>query len=236
MQDNQLKYIKLWVDSLKILDALTDEQAGKLFKAMYHHNTGKKLNLDPLINIAFIQFKNQFERDAEAYKTKCVVNMENGKKGGRPKNPNNPVGYSETQITQANPNNPKKKKKKKIKNKNKNNTLLESFNPKDRHAVKLIIDHREDMNKPITKRGVDMLLKKLDYYAKHNDITFDDALDFWLGEKWQGIDVDYKYPFRTVEKKEKSFAQIANEMPNPWDEHGNLIAYDDNGKRLEVLQ
>jgi hypothetical protein len=87
--------------------------------------------------------------------------------------------------------------------------LINQFDDELRPSVELIIEHRTQMNKPITKRGIDMLIKKLKAYAEHWDISNRDALDFWLGENWQGIDVEYKYPFRKTDKdKPQSFAEI----------------------------
>ena len=91
----------LHTDSLNILDILTDEQAGKLFKAIKNYQNGVKQDLDFGINIAFMQFENQFKRDEEKYESVVERNKINGSKGGRPKNPtepketqNNPVGLS----------------------------------------------------------------------------------------------------------------------------------------------
>lgn len=99
-------------DSLNILDILTDEQAGKLFKAIKNYQNGVKQELDFGINIAFVQFENQFKRDEQKYESVVERNKINGSKGGRPKNPtepketqNNPVGLLETQN---NPSEPKK--------------------------------------------------------------------------------------------------------------------------------
>lgn len=99
-------------DSLNVLDILTDEQAGKLFKAIKNYQNGVPQELDFGINIAFVQFENQFKRDDEKYESVIERNKINGSKGGRPKNPtepketqNNPVGFLETQN---NPTEPKK--------------------------------------------------------------------------------------------------------------------------------
>jgi hypothetical protein len=99
-------------DSLNVLDILTDEQAGKLFKAIRNYQNGVPQELDFGINIAFVQFENQFKRDEEKYESVVERNKINGSKGGRPKNPtepketqNNPVGLLETQN---NPTEPKK--------------------------------------------------------------------------------------------------------------------------------
>ena len=89
-------------DSLGILDELTNEQCGELFKAIRDYQNGKEIKVSAIIKIAFVPFKAQFERDEEKYETIVKRNKANGSKGGRPKNP---VGYLETQT---NPNKPKK--------------------------------------------------------------------------------------------------------------------------------
>ena len=61
-------------DSLNILDELTDNQAGMLFKAIKDYQLGNELNLDILIKVAFSPFKNQFERDAVKYENLCEKN------------------------------------------------------------------------------------------------------------------------------------------------------------------
>lgn len=55
-------------DSLDILDELTDEQAGKLFKAIScYQKTGQISQDDQLVKIAIVPFINQFKRDEEKY-------------------------------------------------------------------------------------------------------------------------------------------------------------------------
>lgn len=105
-------------DSLCILDRLSDEQAGKLFKAIRDIQNGIEPTDDILIQIALEPFVHQFKRDDTKWHDTAERNAKNGAKGGRPRqhtdneqtqtNPKNPVGYSETQITQANPSEPKK--------------------------------------------------------------------------------------------------------------------------------
>lgn len=93
------------IDSLDILDDLTDEQAGMLFKAIKAHQKGEDLELSPIVKIAFSPFKNQFARDDEKYQKIVERNKNNGLKGGRPKtqdNPKKPTGLN------GNPDNPSK--------------------------------------------------------------------------------------------------------------------------------
>jgi hypothetical protein len=113
----------LHLDSLSVLDELTNEQAGILFKAIRDYNLGKEPELDFAMRMAFIPFKNQFERDLEKYNNTCERNRNNGSKGGRPKKP------TETQETQVVFEKPKKADNKNDNdNKNKNKFIIPTFN------------------------------------------------------------------------------------------------------------
>ena len=71
------KSFQLYKDTLKILDRLTDEQAGKLFRAIVDYNNGETPNLDETLSLVFFPFENQFIRDVGAYINKCEINKEN---------------------------------------------------------------------------------------------------------------------------------------------------------------
>jgi hypothetical protein len=87
------KSFLIHIDSLKILEKMTDEQAGVFIKKIYEYqNTGSIKDLDFAMEMAIIPFLNQFERDNEKWKIKAEANKQNGSKGGRPK----------TQINQDN--------------------------------------------------------------------------------------------------------------------------------------
>jgi hypothetical protein len=92
----------LYVDMLEVLDELTDEQAGQLFKEIKNYTNPNKptglSGLSGLLKAIFVPFKNQIDRDEAKYENICLRNSQNGKKGGRPKNPK----------TQTNPNKPRK--------------------------------------------------------------------------------------------------------------------------------
>jgi hypothetical protein len=104
----------------ELMEGLSDEQAGKLIKAIGKFNSGNKVSInDPLVNGIFLAIKRDFILQTENYEKKVKANRENGSKGGRPKKPNetesnpiNPMGYLETQH---NPQNLKDKDKDKDK-------------------------------------------------------------------------------------------------------------------------
>ena len=78
----------LHVDSLDVLSDLSNEQAGKLFKAMLAFHRGEEIDLDPLTKMAFSFFKNQFIRDNEKYIKTCEARAQAGSKGGKQKQQN----------------------------------------------------------------------------------------------------------------------------------------------------
>lgn len=84
----------LYIDSLEILSELSDEEAGKLFKAIYDLQTLGTIPADKTTKLLLLSFKNQFARDNEKYDKQVERNKTNGRKGGRPKTQNNPVGLS----------------------------------------------------------------------------------------------------------------------------------------------
>jgi hypothetical protein len=108
-----------WFDAFE--NRLTDEQVGKLMKAIGRWKNGQDLiSDDTKVEGMLILLEKDLNDMVEEYNRKCEINRENGKKGGRPNktqhNPENPLGYLETQmvlakptLTQPNPENLKEK-------------------------------------------------------------------------------------------------------------------------------
>ena len=80
----------LYLDQLKHINKLSDEQAGKLIKGIYQYETYNETPCfdDPLVDIVFGFISDQLERDRIKYEEKCSQNRENGSKGGRPRKAN----------------------------------------------------------------------------------------------------------------------------------------------------
>lgn len=117
-------YFMVYMDSSSIIDELTDEQSGQVFKALFHWNKHEELpqNLDFGLRMVCLPFVNQFKREMEAYERRVARNRENGKYGGRksqiskespeeekpkieePKQTEiNPLGSLGSEITQSEP-------------------------------------------------------------------------------------------------------------------------------------
>lgn len=91
---------------------LTDEELGRLFRAMMHYAFLEELpDLQGREAGTFDMVQVSIDADFESYRKRCAANAENGKKGGRPPkakpietegNRKNPLGYLETEETQTN--------------------------------------------------------------------------------------------------------------------------------------
>lgn len=82
MAENRKSFI-LHIDSLDIIDELTDEQAGQLFRAIKAYQKNEPIELNQIVKIAFSQFRNQFVRDEEKYKQKSEQAAKAGSIGGK---------------------------------------------------------------------------------------------------------------------------------------------------------
>ena len=149
----------LHLDSLSVLDELTNEQAGILFKAIRDYNLGKEPELDFAMRMAFIPFKNQFERDLEKYNNTCERNRNNGSKGGRPKKP------TETQKTQV-----VFEKPKKADNKNDNDNNKENIYRAFKH-LSISIEEFNKLCIDYTKQQVDDILDQIENYSQNKKFS-----------------------------------------------------------------
>ena len=84
MSANKKSFL-LHIDSLDILDDLTNGQAGVLFKAIKAYQKNENFDLDSIVKVAFSPFKNQFNRDNEKYIKTCESRAIAGSKGGKQK-------------------------------------------------------------------------------------------------------------------------------------------------------
>lgn len=113
--------MKVFTDFEQTISPLTDEEKGRLFVAMLRYTaTGESPEFSGNERFLWPAAKVQIDRTAKEYENIVERNRENGKKGGRPKkadgfsdNPNNPVGFLETQKSQEKKREEKKRKEKK---------------------------------------------------------------------------------------------------------------------------
>ena len=99
MRDSIIFYLSHY----EVVKQLSNEQFGKLYRALFELALGNEIEIDDDIKIPFGFIKNQMIVDKSKYDNKCLKNKENGKLGGRPKQnateenekPKKPNGFSE---------------------------------------------------------------------------------------------------------------------------------------------
>lgn len=95
----------VYKDWREVLNDFDDKQYRELMEAIFDLGFEKKETAtSPLVKVAMKLIKPQILRDWEKYGERCNRNRANGLQGGRPKiqkNPENPMGYSETQKTHS---------------------------------------------------------------------------------------------------------------------------------------
>lgn len=167
----------LYKDSKAIIDLLSDEQAGKLFKSIFQYvedRTELETN-DGMLKIAFTQIKVTLERDLIKYKKIVERNKENGKKGGRPTNKD-----KETQSIHSEPNKPSGL----------------NGNPKEPKKADSVIDNGIDIDSDIDndnkkskpkKRFTKPNLKELELFCKENSYAIDCSyfIDYYESNGWK---------------------------------------------------
>lgn len=80
------KSFVLYMDNSIIIDQLSDEEAGKLFRSIFEYQkngTEPDFSSDPVLSMAFAMFKMTLDRDAKKYEARCERNRINGRKGGK---------------------------------------------------------------------------------------------------------------------------------------------------------
>lgn len=102
-----MSYIKVFRDISGTVDMLSDDEAGRLFKALLHYGNGAEDELPGQEKLVFSMLRAQIDRDEKEYREFCDKQRANGLKGGRPKkprvideNPENPTVFLETQKSQ----------------------------------------------------------------------------------------------------------------------------------------
>ena len=189
--ENRKSFI-LHFDSLDVIEELTDEQAWKLFKKMKsYHSRNTYDPKDKLIDILFIQFKNQFDRDIQKYDKTCERNKNNigkrwnredtkntsGKSGIKPDTKNT---YNDSKSDSDNDND--------IKNKSDNKTIQSLTVVVEKSELELLLidfkKSRAKLRKPMTDKAMQLLLKKLSEYSEAEQIAM---LEEAIEKGWQSV-------------------------------------------------
>jgi len=178
----QNKSFILHKDSLSVLNKLSDEQAGKLFKSIFIYQTDNILPEDAFTSIIFEPFLNQFKRDEEKYQNVVERNKINIAKRWNKPNTKNTTGKTgipkDTKNTDSD-----SKNKNKSDSDNKND--LPIFINKD--LFNAFVEMRIKIKKPLTEVATDLLIKKLTKFEGKQVGLANQALENSIESSYQGI-------------------------------------------------
>jgi hypothetical protein len=100
-------YIQLYYDFIEATEALSDEECGRLVRAMVEYGRSgvvPEAALVGSVRCIFPTFRLQLDRDSRAYEARVLQNAINGRKGGRPRKDENdeinPTVILETEKSQ----------------------------------------------------------------------------------------------------------------------------------------
>lgn len=226
----------LYKDFKSTIDLLSDEQAGKLIKAVFSYVNGRVEPVfdDGMILIAFNILKTQLERDLQKYKTIAKRNQINGAKGGRPKNnpdeenkPKKPSGLNE---------NPTKTQKPKKADSVRDSVSDSDSDKKDKNLYSPDKTINDDLNIAI-KYIVDYLNNKLGSKYSHKTKTTRDLIKARFNEGRTIEDfiyvIDNRYDKWHNDKKMVEFLRPATLFSNKFE--GYLNVQEDTNKKFKYF-
>lgn len=167
----------LYLEQKEILDMLTDEEAGKLIKAIFEYeNTGTIPKLDKSLQLAFIPIKSSLDRNKEKYEKVVERNKKNiekrwqkedtkntSGKSGKKENTKNTDNDNERDSDNEHDNESDSKKEKIKKRKTFDDIFSENhFSEELENTIKDFIDMRKTIKKPMTTKALELLIKNLE--------------------------------------------------------------------------
>ena len=102
VKDNKNSFV-LYKDQEEIFQAVTNEQAGKLIKAVFQYSRGEAPKLDATLSLVFISIKQTLKRDAAKWNETCKKRRDAGSLGGKARvaNQANATFAKQNQANQA---------------------------------------------------------------------------------------------------------------------------------------
>ena len=183
----------LYTEQKAVIDKLTDEQAGKLIKAIYAHETGEEMELDAILDLVITPFLTVLEKDKEKYEEKCEKRAQAGAKGGKQRVANQ-ANATFAKQTQANDN--------KIKQTQANQADNDNEYDNDNDFKKENIKRKSTTQ---AKAFVKPTVEEVKAYCveRKNNVSPDKFIDFYESKGWligKNPMKDWKACVRTWEK------------------------------------
>ena len=209
MEDNQNNATKkesfvLYSAQKELIDILSDEEAGQLFKGIFKYANGEIPKLKGAVHMAFISIRQQLDRNAEKYEAKKEKLRLNGLKGGRPKKnniTNKPNGFSENQMVNS------ESKKSLYVNVNDNVYVNDNVNKLNNKNNIIDVSEKTKFKKPTIEEIKNYCIER------KNNIDPQYFFDYYEGCNWMRGKTkikDWQACIRTWEQNEKKYSNNQN--------------------------
>lgn len=203
MRDSFVFYLSQY-DAIK---ELTDEQIGRLMRAIFEKQLGKEVVLENDIKIAFNFINNQMLVDQKKYAETCEKRRLSGKQGGAPKGNQNARKTTKNKQNKLNDNendNENDIKKESKKEKPNYEEVLKKFSLSEEveNAVRDFIQMRSFIKHPLTNRGLELAIKevlRLSSQEEEQVKIFEQS----VMRNWLGV-----FPLKEQQTKSKEQAEI----------------------------
>lgn len=206
----------VYYDTIECLEDFSDEQVGKMFRAMIEYDkSGKLPEFTGELKVAFRFIKSALDANIEKYNSICERNKINGQKGGRPRNPENPVGFLETQENPEKPKKPDNDNDNDIDNK-KEEIIKEEKHKYGEYGWFLLTDkEKEKLDKEFGKEYIDKVITILDEQVQStkNKNKYKDwnlVIRKAIRDKWSCLNTIKTTPITTEQKIDynKKFGKV----------------------------
>lgn len=194
----------LYTDQKEVVDKLTDEQAGKLMKALYQYSeNGTMPELDTLLEIAIIPIKQSIDKNNEKWEEERQKRSEAGRLGGL-KKAKNQQASSDAKQNQAMLSNAKECQAELSNAKECLANQAVYVNVSD-NVIKEKIDKKESPKKTFVKPTVDEV--RTYCRERRNNVNAENFINFYESKGWKVGNTpmkDWKACVRTWEQRDKS--------------------------------
>lgn len=194
----------LYTDQKEVVDKLTDEQAGKLMKALYQYSeNGTMPELDTLLEIAIIPIKQSIDKNNEKWEEERQKRSEAGRLGGL-KKAKNQQASSDAKQSQAMLSNAKECQAELSNAKECLANQAVYVNVSD-NVIKEKIDKKESPKKTFVKPTADEV--RTYCRERRNNVNAENFINFYESKGWKVGNTpmkDWKACVRTWEQRDKS--------------------------------
>lgn len=226
------------------IQSMTDDQAGKLLKAIYDYQLGREKGAtDPAVVPILALMSTKFDEDAESYEQVCAARAEAGRKGGAAKASNakqmlanaSSAKQSLASRSKAYQNVPESESESvsdsvsesvSASEKEKRGAAHSAYDPDPEvnSAIKDFVDQRKKMRKPMTDRAIQLFQNRLESLSKGDKALKIQMIDTAIERGWQTV-----YPPKEEKRGSTYVEAIRNRYDgiDEWAQGGET--YDESG-------